>query len=252
MSEKKYYLYEHWRADKNVCFYVGIGIGRRPRVMYGRNEYHLRVQAKLRTLGYEVEVRIIYSDLSREEAISKEIERIAYWRAIGIELCNLTAGGDGTLDPSERTRELMRQRKLGRKLSDEHKEKITQASRRNASDPNYRQKLSVANKIAQGTPEAKERASKHFKTLVRTAEHRAKIAASKIGVKLSPAHAEKARNASLGRKQPQDEIERRRISLKKTWAEKKARQRAELGKKQIPLTKEWDQFVDFVTKSRPN
>jgi hypothetical protein len=29
MTAKKFYVYEHWRPDKDVCFYVGKGHGRR-------------------------------------------------------------------------------------------------------------------------------------------------------------------------------------------------------------------------------
>lgn len=210
--KRSYYIYEHWRPDKNVCFYVGLGSGCRSSVMYGRSEDHLKIQRKLFRNGQDVEVRIIASKLRREDAISREIERISYWRALGVKLVNLTAGGAGTLDPSEKTRELMRQRKFGRKLTKAHKAKIAKKSREYAADPEFIERLTAAVRIAANTPEAKARASKHFKAMPRTPEHCAKIAASKLGVKLSPEHAAKCRLASLGRKQPREEVERRRMS----------------------------------------
>lgn len=47
----KFYVYEHWRPDKDICFYVGKGKGRRANVMYGRGSHHERIQAKLKRLG---------------------------------------------------------------------------------------------------------------------------------------------------------------------------------------------------------
>lgn len=212
MSEKKFYVYEHWRPDKNICFYVGLGSGRRCNVMYGRDRQHKRIQLKLERRGQCVEIRIIAQDLDRSEAVTREIERISYWRSLNIELVNRTAGGDGSLSPCDATRELMRQRKLGRKLTDEHKSKIAAKSRERAKDPEYIARLTAAFKVAANTPEAKERARKHFKALVRTPEHCAKISASKTGLKASPEHAAKNRIASLGRKQRPEEIERRRAA----------------------------------------
>jgi hypothetical protein len=208
----KYYIYEHWRPDKNIVFYVGLGSGRRCNVMYNRGAHHENIQQKLARNGQSVEIRIIASDLSRDEALTREIERIAYWLALGIKLVNRTAGGDGCLDPSDETRELMRQRKLGKKHTEEHKAKIAAKSREYAADPEFIERLSAAIKQAANTPEAKARARAHFKAMVRTPEHNAKIGDAHRGKRLSPEHAEKSRRASLGRKQTPEEIEKRRIA----------------------------------------
>lgn len=211
MSDKKHYIYEHWRPDKNICFYVGLGHGRRCNVMYSRDPHHANIQKKLAKNGQRVEVRIVVSGLTRDEALTREIERIAYWKALGIKLVNRTDGGDGGgINPCAATRELMRQRKLGTKHSEEHKAKIAKGSREALARPEVNARLRAALKKANSTPEAKARASKHFKNLVRTPEHCAKISNAMTGRKLSPEHAEKSRKASLGRKQCPEEIERRR------------------------------------------
>jgi hypothetical protein len=214
MSEKKFYVYEHWRPDKNVCFYVGMGCGRRAQQLYdtGRNRHHIRIRNKLERLGMRIDIRIINSGLTRQEAFTREIERIAYWKAIGIKLCNLNAGGEGSHDISMETRELMRQRKLGKKASEETKAKMSVSVKAALLSPEINKKLRAALKEACNTPEGKARASKHFKELVRTPEHCAKISSAMTGKKLSPEHAEKARLASLGRKQSHEEIERRRAA----------------------------------------
>ena len=209
MSDSNHYVYEHWRLDKNEPFYVGMGRGRRARELYGRNRHHKNVQAKLARLNLAVDIRFVAKGITRAASIALEIERIAYWRSLGIHLTNLTAGGEGSNNPSAETRELMRQKKVGRKLTDEHKGKIAVKSREYAADPAFIERLSTAIKAANSTPEARDRASRHFKSMVRTPEHCAKIAAAKTGLKQSPEHAAKTRVASLGRTQTPEEIAKR-------------------------------------------
>jgi hypothetical protein len=100
------YLYEHWRPDTNVCFYVGKGSGNRAHLFgIARSDRHRRIVEKLRRNGMRVEVRIISDGLSDEDALKLEQERIAFY---GREkLINHTAGGDGLLNPSDETRRKM-------------------------------------------------------------------------------------------------------------------------------------------------
>ncbi len=90
-----FYIYEHWRPDTNVCFYVGKGYGSRARCMAGRNWRHARVQAILVAAGLKVEVRFAIKGLTGEEAIVQEIERIAFYGRRN--LVNMTDGGEGPL-----------------------------------------------------------------------------------------------------------------------------------------------------------
>lgn len=91
-----FYVYEHWRPDLDVCFYVGKGHGKRAqRLRRGKNKHHGNIVAKLARLGMCVEVRMVRSGLTETEALSGEIERIAFWRGTGIRLANLTDGGEG-------------------------------------------------------------------------------------------------------------------------------------------------------------
>lgn len=212
MNEPKFYIYEHWRPDIDVPFYVGLGQGRRANVMYKRNYKHEHVQLTLELKGMCVEVRLVAEGLYAEEAKRIEQERIAFWKNEGVALTNLTDGGDGSLNPSDETRALMRAAKLGRKLSEEHKRKIGEASRRSLADPEVKRRLSESIKRGKSTPEAFEKASKSQKARIRTKEHYEKVAAALRGKKLSPEHREKTRLANLGRKQPQEEIERRRAA----------------------------------------
>lgn len=208
----KFYVYEHWRPDRGECFYVGKGRGRRANIMYGRNSYHTAIQRKLSRLGLCVEVKLVETGLSEEEAFELERQRITFWRADGADLANLTDGGEGGANPAESTRQLMREAKLGRRLTEEHKAKIGKKSRSRAQDESYKKRLSESIKKASADPTVKAKRSASQKKRIRTKEHYEKVSATLTGRKLSPEHAEKARNASKGRKQAPEEIERRRAS----------------------------------------
>ena len=93
---KKFYVYEHWRTDRDECFYVGKGMGSRAYKMNCRNRHHKAIQAKVIREGCAIEVRIVASALTEEEAFTLEIERIAFWRSKNIDLANLTNGGEGS------------------------------------------------------------------------------------------------------------------------------------------------------------
>lgn len=90
-----FYVYEHWRPDRDEPFYVGKGRGGRANMMARRNKYHKAIQGKLHKNGYAVEVKIVATNLTEEEAFSLEKERISLWRSQGIDLANMTDGGDG-------------------------------------------------------------------------------------------------------------------------------------------------------------
>ena len=104
-----FYVYEHWRSDKDACFWVGKGKGRRA-YKFKRNKHYNRVVAKLEAMGLCVEVRLVKGELEEREAFLLERERIAFWRAAGVQLTNYTDGGDGTagLKWSEESRQRAR------------------------------------------------------------------------------------------------------------------------------------------------
>ncbi len=116
----EFYVYEHWRTDKNECFYVGKGQiykGKpwRARDMSYRNNIHKSITAQLRALHIQPEVRIIFSSSSEREAYDKEISTIKMWRESGNPLlANLTNGGSGY---------------SGWKHTDESRRKISDAQR---------------------------------------------------------------------------------------------------------------------------
>ena len=89
-------VYEHWRPDTAQCFYVGKGKLKRAFLLRRRdNLHHRRIVDKLARGGLKVEVRIIANYLSEGGAFAIEIDRIAFWAALGVRLANNTSGGEG-------------------------------------------------------------------------------------------------------------------------------------------------------------
>jgi hypothetical protein len=130
-ADPVFYVYEHWRPDRNECFYVGKGYGQRAHDLNrGRNRWHQFVTQKLSALGFVVEVRIVADGLTERRAFDMEVERIAFWINDGADLCNITLGGDG---PSGRkhTEEWKRANSIrmkGRRPSAETRAKMSAAA----------------------------------------------------------------------------------------------------------------------------
>jgi hypothetical protein len=192
-----YYVYEHWRLDRDECFYVGKGKGYRAYSRHSRNRFHRAICEKLKNIGSAFEVRMVATGLTEEEAFSIEIERIRFWREAGADLANATDGGEGVsgLKMSEASREKMRLKKLGkrhspevierraallrgrkqkpeaieksaawrrgRKLTQEHKEKISKAHKGKVTSQAARLALSLANG---GKPWSEKRRAAYFRS----------------------------------------------------------------------------------------
>lgn len=206
-----YYVYEHWRTDKDECFYVGKGKGKRAYNVNNRNPHHKAIMAKLSREGFAMEVKIVASGLTEEEAFNLEIDRIAFWRSSGADLVNMTSGGDGVsgYEFTESHIKKLSSAKIGKKLSDETKKKMSESRKgrivsketiekikksnlgkkrsaeQNAENsarvkklmqnPELRKKLSDANKGKSPSKEVREKISLSLKGRKLTDEHKAKI-----------------------------------------------------------------------------
>ena len=103
-----FYTYAHYTPEGRL-FYIGKGSSiRRAHYMKNRNNYWCKVVAKY---GKPV-VKILAEWLTEKEAFEHEIALIKEYREQGLELCNLTDGGEGS---------------SGYILSQEHKNKISLA-----------------------------------------------------------------------------------------------------------------------------
>jgi hypothetical protein len=122
------YIYRHIRKDKDQVFYIGIGTdnnGKYTRAYSkNRNRYWKRI---VENTDYEVE--ILLDDITKEQAIKKEIEFIQIYgrRDLGLgTLCNLTDGGEGASNMSEEGRERIREIRRNSKMPQEQKDKYSE------------------------------------------------------------------------------------------------------------------------------
>lgn len=146
---KSFYVYEHWRPDTDLPFYVGKGSGRRARKLRSnrRNPHHQNVVNKVTSVGFCIEVRMVAGGLTEDEAFALERERIAFWKASGIELTNQNAGGEGGRNPSEASRLKMSASAKGRRMSVEARKKMSESRagvKRGPTSPETRLKISAA------------------------------------------------------------------------------------------------------------
>lgn len=227
MTNRLFYVYEHWRPDKDVCFYVGKGCGKRAHQMYrGRNKHHLNIQSKLTRLGMCAEVRLVHDGLSEIEAFALEIERIAFWRELGVKLANLTNGGEGISGyvstkeqrlaisiankgkkRSPETKALMSRVFKGRVISEETKRKISETNKGMPAAFKGRHHTEETKKILsekgkirgapKHPPEVIEKIAAKHRGMKRSPEACAKISAKAKG---RPSHAKGKPSPLKGRK----------------------------------------------------
>lgn len=180
----KYFVYEHWRPDKDICFYVGKGCGKRAKSKQGRNKYHTNIQAKLARMGMCLEVRLVASGLSEDEALELERSRIKFWKSLGVKISNIHFSG---------------QKSQTMKWTDERRAAHSIRLR----EPETRAKRSAAQKGRKLTPEHlanMSAARKGLKTGPMPDWHKEKIRAAKLGEKHSEEWVRKVADAKRGKK----------------------------------------------------
>lgn len=130
-----YFVYTHTRTDTNEVFYIGIGTiyidkktfkarHRRAFDKSGRSRYWKNI---VKSCNGDYKIEIVFECPTREDAFIKETELVKVYGRFDLELgslVNLTDGGDGGINPSKETRQL---------LSDLQKERL--------KDPIYKQRI---------------------------------------------------------------------------------------------------------------
>lgn len=141
------YLYRHIRLDKNVPFYIGIGIDSsyyRANSKKSRNDHWNKIVNKT---DYEVEILFEHDDYDFIK--EKEIEFIAlHGRSdLGLgTLCNLTNGGDGCLGlvHSDEAKLKMSIPNKGKVISEEQRKKVSEFHKGRVHSLESRKKMSEA------------------------------------------------------------------------------------------------------------
>ena len=146
------FVYRHIRLDKNEPFYIGIGSrSSQDRAYYTkkRNSIWDRIYQKT-----EIDVEILFDNISWEEAKRKEIEFIALYGRINTNtgtLANLTDGGDGM---------------LGFKFSDKARKNMSNAQKLKPTISDLtRKKLSIAGKNKPGPWKGKKLSQQHIEKI---------------------------------------------------------------------------------------
>lgn len=161
MPDSKFYVYQHVRNDVGNIFYVGKGKGNRYKSARPthRNQRWLRTVAKAG--GFQA-IKIA-EHLDEELAFLAEIERIDQLRRLGVDLCNMTKGGDGAsgFRHSEETKKRMSVKwKYGRVMSLAQREAISKRQRGLIISDDTRRKMSAAHTGRVHTKETKQKLSK--------------------------------------------------------------------------------------------
>lgn len=190
MIDDRFYVYEHWRPDLDLCFWVGKGTGDRAR-RFKRNARYDQVVRTLSDLGMCVEVRMVASGLTEWGALMMERERIAFWRSAVVELTNRTDGGEGNrgMFVSAETREKIRRANIGKKHSPETRAKMSKSrTGRIGGRPagfNHSsetiEKIRAANRGQSRPPELREKLRQANIGKKHSAETKAKMSASRMG-----------------------------------------------------------------------
>lgn len=218
-----FYVYEYWRPDTGVCFYVGKGRGKR--AWEFRRRHHCgHIIQKLRSAGHQVDVRIIRDGMGEQEALAFEIERISYWRACGVVLSNITGGGEGVcgLKHSATTKALIRLKRKGQVIA--HSEET-------------KRKIGVSNSIALKGKKNPEHSAR-LKGRKLSMEHRLNISVSGLGRVVSPETRIRLRASNVGKTRSASTKEKLRLShLGKTASAETRARMAESQRRRWAATK---------------
>jgi len=174
----KYYTYLHRRVDTNEIFYVGKGSGRRAWSKGGRNKYWNAVVKGID--GFNVEIVARWE--TERQSLDHEVFLIWCFRQMGIKIVNQTDGGEGITIKNN----MFVPKKRG-PMSEEHKQRIREGTRKRWQDLEHkknqtkarkgrvawnkgiilpediRQKIANGNKNKKYTDEHREQISRRFK-----------------------------------------------------------------------------------------
>jgi hypothetical protein len=217
---KIYYVYFLINSRNNLPFYVGKGKGRRMfihvksalrgRILDRNKKKHYKIRSIFKNHG-RVLYRKVIKDVSENLAYKFEVILV---KSIGREnLCNLTDGGDGLSNPSNKTR---------RKMSLSHKGKISGFLGKHHSKKSKR-KLCLSHLGRAHSLEQKRKISLAHLGKKLSKKTRKKISIANLGKHLSKITREKLSKANLGKHLSKDT--RRKMSLAQKGIKKSKKQK---------------------------
>lgn len=175
-------VYLHKRKDNNDVFYVGIG--KSTERAYSKDSRNTHWHSLVKKYGYLVD--ITHNDIIYDEAFGIEKYLIEFYGRKDLNkgyLVNKTDGGEGFLNFSKETLDIIRQKNIGRKHTEETKLKL--------------------------------------KTYIRTESHKEHMRKARIGKKLSQEAIEKVRKFQMNKIVSDETRKRLSEARRKYWENKK-------------------------------
>lgn len=224
MDEKnRYYVYAYLRED-GTPYYIGKGKNWRA---YEAN-HNVLVPSKDRIV-------ILLNNLTEEQAFANEKDYIAFYgrknNNTGI-LRNLTDGGDGMSGyiHTEKTKQLLREIRSKQIFTEEAKENLKRSMKRLSEEykSGIRKHWAIGRKL---TDEHKEKLSKINKGKTISEEQKQLISKSLKGRKHPPEYGKRISEQQKGRKASEAAKANMRIAHKKRWESMSDEERLEIGKK---------------------
>jgi hypothetical protein len=208
--EREHYVYALFRPDTCEIFYIGMGKGLRFAVHVkcrkrGRSHKDNVICKLIDDLGYpDIPVVIVRDGMTRAEACDLEIALIyAIGRHPHGPLLNVTAGGDGGLDPCPEVRAKIGVAHKGKVCSAETRAKMSSALKGRTLSGETRAKIGAAQKGRTlgrtHSDESRAKIGAALKGRTLSGETRAKIGAAQKGKTLSAEHRAKMSAAVKGR-----------------------------------------------------
>lgn len=190
MSE--HFTYAHFKKSNDNIFYIGKGTKRRMRSVHSRSNYWKSTVAKH---GFIVEPLAKW----RTEHEAFEHEKFLIWcfRDMGINLVNITDGGDG-VSGLRHSLEAKQKMSIARSGDRNHGYGKPSPNRGVAMSEEQRQKISKANKGRKHTDEMKAKLSVALKGRVVSDETKKKMSDARKGKKLSIDHCERISKGKTG------------------------------------------------------
>lgn len=203
------YVYTLTDPRNGLPFYVGKGHGKRCEFHLDEAKYYTKRKSKklnkirkLTSLGLKPIITKVEENVSDAQAIEFEMFLIAEMRDFGIELTNMTDGGDGAkgYKHTEEHKAHISTVHLGRVVSEKTKQKM-----RKPKSEQGRANIAKAHKESTYRPsaETKCKTSEALKGRIFTDEHRAKITAGLIGkpkAKIECPHCQKLASPAMSKR----------------------------------------------------
>jgi len=142
----KYYVYEHKKLDTLEVFYVGKGCKNRYKSKRSRN-YKWKAIEQIHGV---LPIIVKYFE-TEKEALNFEVDLINKYREKGVELANISSGGDGAYEGNQHL--------LGHKHSEETKKKISEANKGKIASDKVKEAFVLSNKTRVWTEESRKKIS---------------------------------------------------------------------------------------------